>query len=153
MLDVSAPVAHPGTVLVHKMLDRVSTHGLGGAVDTVRARVANDRPTGYSCVGTVIESGPPDLAPGDRVVVLGLGFLGPLTVKLLRTTGCVVLVGDVPIRRQRDEIRREEIDFLISTSLRGAEDAATRVDNYRCATWCADEVLGRRTEAESSGSA
>ena len=230
--------------LVRKVLDRVATHGLKATLDTVRARLGNDQPTGYSCAGTVLESGVPDLAPGDRVacagagwanhaainvvprnlvarvpdgvpledaafatlaaialqgvrraaptlgesvVVLGLGLLGQLAVQLLKANGCVVLgvdvredrvkravslgldegfatgerefvtgilertgglgadavlvtaaggdvallnrsfeacrrkgrvvlVGDVPIRIQRDRIYRKEIDFFISTS-------------------------------------
>lgn len=230
--------------LVRKVLDRVSTHGLRSTLDTVRTRLANDQATGYSCAGTVIESGVRDFGPGDRVacagagwanhaevnvvprnlvaqvpdgvpledaafatlaaialqgvrravptlgervVVLGLGLLGQLTVQLLRANGCVVLgvdlrrdrvdralalgmddgfvtperdlvagvfertagigadaaivtaaggdasllnrsfevcrrkgrvvlVGDVPIRIQRDRIYKKEIDFLISTS-------------------------------------
>lgn len=230
--------------LVRKVLDRVASHGLKSTVETVRTRLSNDQPTGYSCAGTVVESGVPDLAPGDRVacagagwanhaafnvvprnlvarvpdavpledaafatlaaialqgvrraaptlgervVVLGLGLLGQITVQLLRASGCValgvdvrrdrvdralalglaggfatserdfvagilertdgigadavivtaaggdaallnrsfeacrrkgrvVLVGDVPIRIQRDRIYKKEIDFLISTS-------------------------------------
>lgn len=230
--------------LVRKVLDRVSSHGLKSTVETVRTRLSNDQPTGYSCAGVVVESGVPDLAPGDRVacagagwanhaaynvvprnlvarapdavpledaafatlvaialqgvrraaptlgervVVLGLGLLGQIAVQLLRASGCVtlgvdvrrdrvdralalgltggfatserdfvagiiertdgvgadavivtaaggdaallnrsfeacrrkgrvVLVGDVPIRIQRDRIYKKEIDFLISTS-------------------------------------
>jgi predicted dehydrogenase/threonine dehydrogenase-like Zn-dependent dehydrogenase len=230
--------------LIRKVLDRVASHGLQSTVETVRTRLSNDQPAGYSCAGTVVESGVPDLAPGDRVacagagwanhaafnvvprnlvarvpdavpledaafatlvaialqgvrraaptlgervVVLGLGLLGQITVQLLRAGGCValgvdvrrdrvdralalglsggfstserdfvagilertdgvgadavivtaaggdaallnrsfeacrrkgrvVLVGDVPIRIQRDRIYKKEIDFLISTS-------------------------------------
>lgn len=230
--------------LIRRVLDRVASHGLKSTVETVRTRLSNDQPAGYSCAGTVVESGAPDLAPGDRVacagagwanhaalnvvprnlvarvpdavpledaafatlaaialqgvrraaptlgervVVLGLGLLGQITVQLLRASGCValgvdvrrdrvdraltlgladgfatserdfvagilertdgvgadavivtaaggdaallnrsfeacrrkgrvVLVGDVPIRIQRDRIYKKEIDFLISTS-------------------------------------
>ncbi len=230
--------------LVRKVIDRVASHGLASTVETVRTRLSNDQPTGYSCAGTVVESGVPDLAPGDRVacagagyanhaaynvvprnlvarvpeavslddaafatlaaialqgvrraaptlgervVVLGLGLLGQITAQLLRATGAValgvdvrrdrvdralalgladgfatgerdfvagvlertagsgadavivtaaggdaallnrsfeacrrkgrvVLVGDVPIRIQRDRIYKKELDFLVSTS-------------------------------------
>jgi predicted dehydrogenase/threonine dehydrogenase-like Zn-dependent dehydrogenase len=232
--------------LVKKVVDRMSTHGVTGTLELVRARISNEQATGYSCAGIVTEVGagvdrfrpgdrvcccgagyanhaavnfvPQNLAArlpdavtfeegafgtlgaialqgvrrcgpalGDRVVVLGLGLLGQLTSQLLlaggavvigvdvrperverarslgmnegfavserdfvagvlertdergadavivtaaggdaallnrafdacRRKGRVVLVGDVPIRIQRDKIYRKEIDFLISTS-------------------------------------
>jgi predicted dehydrogenase/threonine dehydrogenase-like Zn-dependent dehydrogenase len=60
--------------LVRKVVDRVSTHGLTSTVDVVRARLANDQALGYSCAGTVLESGAPEFAPSDRVACAGAGW-------------------------------------------------------------------------------
>lgn len=55
----------------------------------------------------------------DAVIVTAAGGDAGLLNKAFEATrrkGRVVLVGDVPIRIQRDKIYRKEIDFLISTS-------------------------------------
>ena len=233
-------------LLVKKVVERVSSHGLQATAELVRTRIANEMPTGYSCAGVVIDVGedvsgirigdkvacagagyanhagvnvvPRNLVAlvpdgvsfqeaafttlgaialqgvrraepglGDSVAVLGLGLLGQITAQMLKAAGAivigvdvrpdrvtraqalgldagftvserdfaagvlertgghgadavivtaaggdagllnkafeacrrkgrVVLVGDVPIRIQRDKIYKKEIDFLISTS-------------------------------------
>ena len=232
--------------LVHKVIDRISSHGFQNTVDLVKGRLSNEQASGYSCAGVVLDVAPdvvgfragdrvaccgagyanhaavnfvpqnlaakmPDSVSfeeaafgtlgsialqgirrcspsiGDRVVVVGLGLLGQLTVQMLRASGAVVigvdvkddpiqralhlgmhhgfnavarefvagvmerteqhgadavivtaggsdpsllnrafdacrrkgrvvLVGDVPIRIQRDKIYKKELDFFISTS-------------------------------------
>ena len=55
----------------------------------------------------------------DAVIVTAAGGDGALLNRALeacRKKGRLVLVGDVPIRIQRDRIYKKEIDFLISTS-------------------------------------
>ncbi len=66
----------------------------------------------------------------DTVIVTAAGGDAGLLNKAFEATrrkGRVVLVGDVPIRIQRDKIYKKEIDFLISTSYGpGRYDPATR---------------------------
>ena len=194
VLDVAADVTRfqPG--------DRVACCGAGyanhAAVNFVPQNLAVKIPApvsfeeaAFGTLGAIALQGIRRCAPalGDRVVVVGLGLLGQLTVQMLRASGCVsigvdmkadrveralslgmsdgfcaaerefvagvlertgergadavivtaaggdaallnrsfdacrrkgrvVLVGDVPIRIQRDKIYRKELDFFISTS-------------------------------------
>ena len=123
--------------------DRVAVLGLGllgqitvqmlkaaGAVvigvDVRQDRVARAQALGLDAGFTVSER---DFAAGvlertgdrgaDAVIVTAAGGDAGLLNKAFeacRRKGRVVLVGDVPIRIQRDKIYKKEIDFLISTS-------------------------------------
>ncbi len=180
--------------------DRVACCGVGfanhAAINFVPQNLAARIPdavsfeeAAFGTLGAIALQGVRRCAPsiGDRVVVVGLGLLGQLTVQMLRASGCVtigvdvkddriqlatrlgmhsgfnvsqrdfatgvmerteqrgadavivtagggdpallnkafeacrrkgrvVLVGDVPIRIQRDKIYKKELDFFISTS-------------------------------------
>jgi predicted dehydrogenase/threonine dehydrogenase-like Zn-dependent dehydrogenase len=144
--------------LVRKGLEHLREHGLRRTLDVAAGGAAPDSPLGYSCAGTVVDTGgvgrfrpgqrvacagaglanhaevvsvPANLvvpvpegveleqaafatlgaialqgvrraAPtlGERVVVVGLGLLGLLTVQILRAAGCRVL-GIEPVESRR----------------------------------------------------
>jgi predicted dehydrogenase/threonine dehydrogenase-like Zn-dependent dehydrogenase len=154
--------------LVRKALDHLREHGLRSTLDVARGSTSPDSSLGYSCAGTVVDTGgvgrfrpgqgvacagagsanhaevvsvPANLvapvpegvpleeaafatlgaiamqgvrraAPtlGERMVVVGLGLVGLLTVQILRAAGCRVL-GVEPIesrRAQADELGAEQ---------------------------------------------
>jgi predicted dehydrogenase/threonine dehydrogenase-like Zn-dependent dehydrogenase len=167
--------------LIRAGLAHLREHGLRRTLDVARGATAPDSPLGYSCAGTVVDTGGvgrfrpgqpvacagagfanhaefvsvpanlvapvPEPVPiehaafttlgaiamqgvrraeptlGERVVVIGLGLLGQLTVQILRAAGCRVL-GMEPI-----EARRALAEEL------GAERAAAAGDAEAVRTW------------------
>jgi len=62
--------------LVRQVLDKVQRDGLLDTIDTVRNRLDQGIPLGYSAAGTVIQAGKDvlDFRPGDRVACAGGGY-------------------------------------------------------------------------------
>jgi predicted dehydrogenase/threonine dehydrogenase-like Zn-dependent dehydrogenase len=60
--------------LVLQVLDSVKKEGLLATIDKVQTRLDNFRELGYSCAGTVIESGVDHFKVGDRVACGGGGY-------------------------------------------------------------------------------
>lgn len=56
---------------VKQVLDKVKTDGLLPTLEAVRSKLNEPLPLGYSCVGTVIDSGNSDFKAGQRVVSNG----------------------------------------------------------------------------------
>jgi predicted dehydrogenase/threonine dehydrogenase-like Zn-dependent dehydrogenase len=69
-----------------------------------------------------------DVRVGERVVVLGLGLIGLLTVQLLKAAGCLVLGADPnPLRvRQAIELGANEAHLLDPVAVAEAVEAFTR---------------------------
>ena len=61
--------------LVRKTVDVARSEGVGGAITKLRARLGEYTELGYSCAGTVIDSGgDPRLVPGALVACVGSGY-------------------------------------------------------------------------------
>jgi predicted dehydrogenase/threonine dehydrogenase-like Zn-dependent dehydrogenase len=62
--------------LVRQVVHKVRRDGILSAANTVRSRLDQPSPLGYSCAGTIVEigNGIVDLVPGDRVACAGAGF-------------------------------------------------------------------------------
>lgn len=80
--------------LVRKVLQRVSSHGLGSTASLVRDRLNQEMPTGYSCAGTVtaVGEGVTRFREGDRVACAGAGYANHAAVNVVP----VNLVAPVP---------------------------------------------------------
>lgn len=62
--------------LVKKVIAKIRTEGLSAALEKVFAKLDTPIPLGYSCAGTVVESGAGAISfrPGDRVACGGAGY-------------------------------------------------------------------------------
>ena len=89
----------------------------------------DDESAAFVTVGAIALQGVRQAQPtmGERIVVIGLGLLGQLTVQLLKANGCKVLGFD-PIASKCDLARTLGADAACSTGLVGAAEAFT--DGY-----------------------
>lgn len=86
----------------------------------------DDEDAAFVTLGAIALQGVRQAAPtlGERVVVVGLGLLGLLTVQLLKANGCRVLGYD-PVAAKADLARRLGADRAVSEALPEAADAFT----------------------------
>jgi threonine dehydrogenase-like Zn-dependent dehydrogenase len=85
--------------LVRKVLRKASEDGLWSAVQAVQTRLEQPATPGYSCAGTILETGEGvnDLRPGDRVACAGANFATHAEVVCVPVNLCVRVPGDVPL--------------------------------------------------------
>lgn len=86
----------------------------------------DDEDAAFVTVGAIALQGVRQSEPmiGDRIVVIGLGLLGLLTVQLLKANGCRVLGYD-PVASKVDLARRLGADLAVSDALPEAANAFT----------------------------
>lgn len=84
--------------LVRRVFDKLRRDGLMATLETVRSRLDNPIPLGYSCAGTVIEvgEGVNDVKPGDRVACAGAGYANHAEVVFVPRNLVVPLPEGVP---------------------------------------------------------
>jgi predicted dehydrogenase/threonine dehydrogenase-like Zn-dependent dehydrogenase len=83
--------------LVRKVLDSARSQGLWSTYQTVRARLEEMTPLGYSLAGTVLEVGNRvrNLKPGDRVAAAGAGYANHAEVVTVPQNLVVPIRGEV----------------------------------------------------------
>ena len=85
---------------VRKVMARVRSEGLAATIRTVRARLGEDLPLGYSAAGTVVAvgAGVSDLRVGDRVACAGAGYACHAEVLFVPRNLVVRVPAGLPLR-------------------------------------------------------
>jgi predicted dehydrogenase/threonine dehydrogenase-like Zn-dependent dehydrogenase len=111
--------------LVRQVLASVKDQGLGPTIDKVRSRLDALRPLGYSCAGTVIETGRTieGIRPGDRVACAGGGYANHAETVFVPRNLCV---------RVPENVTLDSASFttLGSIALHGVRQADARLGEW-----------------------
>lgn len=82
--------------LVRKVIDKIKTEGLGPTMTKVFAKLDTPIPLGYSCAGTVVETGSASgLRAGERVACAGAGYATHAEFNFVPRNLCVPLPASV----------------------------------------------------------
>jgi len=82
--------------LVRRVWAKARRDGVLAALETAQSRLEEPLPLGYSCAGTVEESGVSGFAPGDRVACAGGGYAGHAEFVCVPENLCVAVPKGVP---------------------------------------------------------